>query len=271
MKSRGKKKDSYPLRRSKAYDRNLKNFKLLIAYDEFQKDVIDIRKRLNIGTSGLCADNPKINWIDWAEKQSDEILNSKSFLEQEARIEKQFSEGKIGMKQRYKHMKLWYSKAPLLDLNASIDSIIEKYHLPLNYKYHIKVYVVGGEISAPEKNWKANAVPSYNDSDKARSLSITVYSQLAKDELKELSEYIEWIGKNDLPKYTDFENVDLAITLESKRLEKYVDDAGKLKQPTHAELADEYLGGRSKESRVRGMIRDIRIQKKNRFTKRAKK
>lgn len=272
MKSRGKKKDSYPLRRSKAYERNLKNFKILVAYDPFQEEVTTLRKRLKIGLDGMCADNPKINWIEYAEEKDDEVLNSKSFLEQEGRIARQFSEGKITLRQRHRQMRLWYTKAPKLDLFASIDAIIEKFHLPLNYKQAIIAYVISGNIiRVPHKNWEPNTSPAWNDRDKARSLSITIFSQLTKDELNELNDYIDWVGKKTLPQYSDFENAELKVTLKEKRSEMYMDDKGKLKHPSHHDLADEYLKDRTKGTRVRGLIRDLEQQQKERFTKRAKK
>lgn len=272
MKSRGKKKDSYPLRRSKAHERNLKNFKLLAAYEPFQEDVEVLRKRLGIDPNGMAVDNPKKNWIEWAEEKDDEVLNSKGFIDQENRIARQFADGKITPRQRYRQMRLWYTKAPTMDLDASIDAIIENYHLPLNYKYSIKVYIIGGEISAPRKNWEPNMVPMWNDRDKVRSLSISIYSQLAKDELNELNDYIDWIGKKNLPQYSDFENADIAIKMKEARETIYRDsNAGKEYRSSFADIAEEYLGDRSKGDRVRGMIRDLKQQQKNRFTKRAKK
>lgn len=272
MKSRGKKKDSYPLRRSKAHERNLKNFKMLVAYDLFQKDVVELRKRLGIGPNGIAAEDPKTNWIEWAEIQGDEILNSKRFLEQEDRIARQFADGKISLRQRNRHMKLWYSKAPKLDLFSSVDVLIEKFYLPINYKQAIIFYIISNEIGrVPHKNWEPNKVPGWNDSDRARALSISIYSQLAKDELNELNDYIKWIGKDNLPQYRDFENVDEAVEIKKHRSEKYVDDKGKLRKPSFADLAEEYLGSPTKQKRAKGIVYDFEQQQKRRFTKRPKK
>lgn len=273
MKSRGKKKDSYPLRRSKAHERNLKNFKLLVAYDSFQEEVFLLRKRLRIDRNGMAVDDPKKNWIDWAEEKDDEVLNSKSFLDQENRIARQFADGKITLRQRHRQMRLWYTKAPKLDLFASVDALIEKFCLPLNYKQAITAYIISNEISrVPYRNWEPNKVSAWNDNDLARSLSITIYSQLTKDELNELNDYIDWIGKKDLPQYSDFENADLAIKMKRARETTHRDsDTGKEYLSSFADIAEEYLGDRSKDDRVRGMIRDLKKQQKNRFTKRAKK
>lgn len=271
MTSRGKKKDSYPLRRSKAYERNLKNFKLLVAYDPFQKDIEAIRKELKIDRDGNFADDSRTNWIEWAAKKGDEIAESKSFLRQEASIQKQFVEGKMGYRQRHRHMKLLYSNTPRQRLEIEIDMIIEKYHLPLNYKNAIRVYMISGEISAPRKNWEINKVTAWNDNDKARSVSISIYSQLAKDELDELNDYIKWIGKNNLPQYRDFENVDEAVEIKKRRSEKYIDDKGKLRTPSFADLAEEYLGSTKKQKRAKGIVYDFEQQQKRRFTKRPKR
>jgi hypothetical protein len=272
MKSRGKKKDSYPLRRSKAYERNLKNFKILVAYDPFQKDVEKLRKELMIDANGNFEGDSKTNWSEWASQEGDEITGSKSFIQQEALIQKQFSDGKMGLRQRHRHMRLLYSKVPWQNLEMSIDTLIEKYHLPLNYKNAIRVYVISGEISAPRKNWEPNKVSGWDDADKARSLSITIFSQLAKDELNELNDYIDWIGKKTLPKYSDFENADLAIKSKKAREAIYRDpDTGKEYRSSFADIAEEYLDDQSKGTRVRGVIRDLEQQQKSRFTKRAKK
>ncbi|MFZ2522049.1 MAG: hypothetical protein WAX25_00960, partial [Minisyncoccia bacterium] len=231
-----------------------------------------LRKRLQIDPRGNFHGDGKVSWTEWAEKQGCEVMNSKKFLAQETRIQKQFSEGIISLRQKYQYMKLWYSEVPMLDLDASIEAIIEKYRLPLNYKYHLKVYIIGGEISAPRKNWKANSVPMYNDKHKERSLSITIYSQLSKDEIDELNDYIDWVGKHDLPQYWDFENADLAIQLKEARDMVHRDpDTGREYHSSYADLADEYLHDKSKSGRVRGLIRDLENQQKKRFITRAKK
>jgi len=271
MGSRGKrsKTDSQKrfdrIRSAKSHERNLATMYALVAYDPFQDEVAKIRQDLRIGENATLA-GTKQNWLAWAGEESENVFDSKMFQRELSSIPKERREGLLGIRAEKNKRKLLHSLAPLNKLDQDVDFLLNKFTLPLHYHDHIKQYILSSHIDAPQNNFSPTRPHKPID---RRALTITIYTQLSRDEIAALNGYIRWIGENELAQYWDAKGIKLAAEIkQAHRDRSYPDpDTGKRARVSLADLAEEYLGSRKKANQVSAMLRDLAKLQKERFGK----
>jgi hypothetical protein len=268
MKSRGSKKitsevSSDKLVSSKSHQRNLATMYALVAYNPFQVEINKIRHDLKIGTNGMHTESGQ-SWSEWALEVTEEIYDSKQYRESSKRIIEETKAGLLGSRARKNRVHLLNASVPQKQIEQEIDYLINKFNLPLNFYDHIKSYIFFNQISAPQHNYSPTISFDLND---RRSLTITIYTKLTEDEIKELNYYIQLFGKDNLIKYNDAKNVRLASEIKIAHADRtYIDpQTGIVRKATLADLAEEYLGSRKEALQVSAMLRDLAKLQKDRF------
>jgi len=95
---------------------NQDNIKLLISYPEFQKDIKEIRAKLNMPETGFSYENNRADLKKWydeeIDKKSDKIISSESFQKQVKLLRKKFLKKEIGWLEHEKLLHLLHLKLP---------------------------------------------------------------------------------------------------------------------------------------------------------------
>ena len=245
--------------------------KLLVSHNEFQKDVREIRKHLNLPVMGFSdADSQEkiAKWHQNIESETGRVWSSKEFVEQELKIKNDLREGKIRRSMANRQLGLLSEKAPSNYLNNRVFFLICKFNLPLNFEYYIKLYIVGGTIGAPQHNYIGGMYPVMPvNSKKEQYLNVKIYTKLTKDEMDELHAYIEWIGHR-LPKYNPIKDIDKKLEVEEWYENPVrVDEADGFREYTMpvSEIAENLLGSPKKVKKVYDIVDDLKKMKNKMF------
>lgn len=255
-------------RTSLSHERNLGTMKLLVSYSDFQKIVVEMRNRLKIPTNGFLKEDiiDIRNWHNYLLVESDEVMASKSFLEQEKRIGQNFAAKAISRKMANKQMGLLYEKIPLNYLHNRIFFIIDKFNLPIHHRDYIKNHIIYGEIDAPSYNYSIGPYKPSESPKRARHIPITIYTRLDQKEVKELKRVIDMAGKN-IPKYNVIGNIDKKLTIEEwyENREKIDEADYNTYKMSNAEIAENVLGSRRKGKEVYDIQKCIKALREKRF------
>ena len=163
-----------------------------------------------------------------------------------------------------KQLGLLSEKAPLQYLRNRAAFIVFKFKLPVHFSEYIERYIVRGTVDAPQHNYIGGF--NFNGLKRERYLDIKVYTRLAKDEIKELQAYINWLG-HGLPKYNPIKDVDLKLKIEDwyKNKNKEEADYYTRHKTGNAEIAERFLGSPKKGKRVGDFVRSIKKTRKKMF------
>ena len=256
------------LNSSLSHKRNLDLMKLLISHNEFQKDIQIIRDHLKLPAMGFSdKDSPEDikKWHENLENDSYEIWESKKYIEQEQRIKKNFRDRHVGHSMANKQLGLLSEKAPLQYLRNRAGFTVFKFKLPVHFAEYIERYIVRGTVDAPQHNYIGGF--NFNGFKREKYLDIKVYTRLAKDEIKELQAYINWLG-HGLPKYHPIKDIDLKLKIEDWYENKTKADEADYYtryKTTNSKIAKEFLGSPKKEKRVGDFVRSIKKTREKMF------
>jgi hypothetical protein len=242
-----------------SHKKNLDNMKLLVSHDKFQEIVKEARNYLNIPENGL-SNNKEIR--EWYQKKlykrSDKIIQSKKIKEKEKNITKRVKLGKISRKAGTEELNLIYNKVPINYLNSIVNLITDKFKLPLNYEKSVQEYILFNRINAPYNNYKIGPYTDVRKMTNAKYVPVTIYTQLTKKEMEDLTKTIKFFNKN-LTKHRPLKDIDKKLDIE-KALKKGNRHRVTMEEEydvTAAEIAEEYLGDAKKGKRVHDIKREV--------------
>jgi len=255
----------------KLRERNLDNFKLLVAYPAFQEEVRRIRTELEIKAGGFSKNKEAEEWNKRVIKKTDTVWKHHSELVE--KIKTDSKNNGIGYRMMQRQLEMLYSGLPFSGLESYASYLIGRFNLPQHYQNALVLHLLYGTISAPVHNFKTE-VPSPLRSRSQRSgfseVKATIYTRLTKDEQRELIAWVEWItNERTLPKYEPLVNIDRDLKIK-EAYEAYKENRTG-ERGTIADLAEEYLGDRKKANQINAILRDLSKIQKGRFEKVRKK
>ena len=273
MKSRGKRGTATKSERhterttsSKSRDRNLDNFKLLVAYPPFQEEVRRIRAKLDIKVGGFSTDKEAEIWNKQVIKKTDAVWKQHNELVE--KIKTNAKNNGIGFTMMQRQLEMLHSGLPFSELESYACYLIGRFDLPQHYQDALVLYLLYGTISAPSRNYKTE-VPSPLRSRSQNGfpeVKVTIYTRLTEEEQKELTAWIEMLtSERALPRYEPLTNIDRDLKIKEAHeayKQNHIGERGTL-----ADLAEEYLGDRKKANQINAILRDLRKIQKSRFEK----
>lgn len=268
MKSRGKKKVWGPMA-SNSHRRNLDTMHLLTGDNSFQEVVGSVRAHLNIPKGGLSdkSENIQKKWSKFYTEETYRLQDDPRLIEQENRIIGKIRTGELTERMGNKQLELLHDKIPNKYLENRGREIGEKFNLPIHFNEHLIAYIIRGEITAPQHNYKATGIHVRNSTSDQRRLPLEIYTRLTPDELEELKQYIETFARK-LPQYPPLK--DIQTKLEIEKLLKEADKTAPERR-TAGDLAEHYFGDRKKANKVHDIMRSLRELRQKRFSDRGKK
>lgn len=228
------------------HKKNLDLMKLLISYDKFQDDVKEIRDYMCITDGGISTEAESIKkWNKTIAKKDEEIRKS-SIHEKESKEPNR--------------------KIPTNYITLMIDSLIEKYNLPKNFRYGLRKYIMFGEVSAPSNNF---ALVGRTDISEEWHEGIEIYAELSNDEVKFLKRYLDSFLGTKVPSVPTLKNINR--DLEVERLAKDRKRFDPIEQKTYrmkdSEIAENTLNSRNENKKVYDILVGLEDQRYKRFEK----
>ncbi|MFA5871589.1 MAG: hypothetical protein WC858_02595 [Parcubacteria group bacterium] len=261
-------KKSEPQFSYSSHKKNIDNVKLLFSYSLFRKEIKTIRDYLKIPKDGLKDEDSK-KWHLDRDKESNEIMESERFLLQGERICQKIILGEISLAMGNKQARLLLNKMPWNYLSNSVNFLIEKFHVPLNYEQTIRRYILFNKIVfVPAQNFVVGGFDGSFRIKDARFLPIRIYAKLTDEDIEEIKDTIERFGKN-LPNFQPLKDIDKRLTIE-----EWVRSRGKIDpltgneyQMTVEEIAENIYGNKKQKNKVRDNQRKLDEIRKKRFGK----
>jgi hypothetical protein len=254
---------------SPSHKNNLDMMKLLVTSLQFQEIIKDARKFLEIQENGWGNDQESVKkWTEKMDNRFDKEFLSKKLDTQLNKIRQNIEEEKISKKMAKEHSKLLHKKLTWNFLYYTIDFIIEKFKLPLNFRDNLRDYIIFGTISAPSANFSVHIepIPEGIKISNLPYLPIRIYSQLTNSDLKEIKEMTEFFSKK-LPKYNQIKNMDEKIKLDdwNKHKEKFNEAEQKTYKMTAKEISKNILNNPEKTQKVYDSSRSLERLRRKRF------
>jgi hypothetical protein len=270
-KSKNIKKLKYLYSKFPSLKKNIDNIKLLISCPEFQKEIKEIRKYLNIPENGFeKGDNNSLQeWENKTGERSEKMMNDPGFQRQIKMVWEKQWRGEINAITARKQSHLMHNKIPINYFSNMCLFLTDKFNLPENYADFIRGYVLDGRITARTSNF--SIMPFHKDKSgrTVRYLTVEIYARPTDRDLADLKWQIDLIIKNKLPKYQELRDVDEKLTLE-----KWVENRVKRDEinginyrMTNGEIAKNLFGSKKKAKKVNDTYRSIKKLRKRRFGK----
>ncbi len=252
-----------------ARKKNLDLMKLLVSDSEFQSIVKETRDYLNVYPEGFKDDKAAIRkWNREMDQRSDAMLESKDFLAQEDKIRSKLQSKEIDIPAARQQSKLLYHKIPWNYLNNTAKFVVDKFNLPVHFADRIKLYIVGGIITAPFNNFSRGEYPPRTLPSKVRYFPMRIYSKLTDAEFEDLKRYIKLISEK-LPKFRPLKDIDRRLTVEKWYRDRVRFDIVEEKEYllTLPEIAENLLGDKRSAKKVYDIVRELEKLRERRFRK----
>lgn len=249
-----------------SYKKNMDNMKLLASFSEFQILVSEARKFLDIPEDGLVDDQESEKWHNKFVQKSDEIIESKNFINQIKNISEKLKNGEITMGMAHEQSNLLHQKIPINYLTNTVNFIVNKFNLPLNYRNSIRRYILLNKLEAPYNNFVIGPYTDIKKMSEVRFVPITIYARLTKEEIKDLKKEIELVG-SQLPEFKPLKNIDKKLEIEEwlKKENRFREASDEEYYLTAEEIADELFGTIKKAKYIYEARRELKELRKKRF------
>lgn len=231
-----------------SYKKNLSTMKLLTTSSLFQRIVKDVREYLEIPEGGITGGDEFIEkWTDRMDKKSDEMTADKARRLEINRISRKLENKEINEIVAQEQSKLIRRGITWHYLAYTIDLVINKFNLPINFSKCLWEYIVSNKVSAPSVNFDICIDPlpmgmkSISD---MPYMNIRIYAKLTNKELRMIKKETEGILGKRLPKYNEIKKIDEEMQLEewNRNKEKLEIVEQKTYKMTAREIAANVLG-----------------------------
>jgi hypothetical protein len=252
-----------------SYRNNLSTMKLLATSSVFQKIVEDTRNYLMIPRYGMIHNDALIKkWIKKMDTMSDEKLSSQTFQDQTKGVFERVKNKEISRAMARKQLKLIDNNILWNRLTYTVDYIIDKFNLPLNFSDYIRKYILFNEISAPFNNFIVGPWPKGITSiSNLPYLPITIYAKLTNKELAQIKKETETNLAKRLPRYREIKDIDRQIELDDWNRHKSTFD--EVERETYSvtakEISKDVFKRSDKAQRVYDSTRGLKKLRKKRF------
>lgn len=259
-----------PLRKSgirmETYYKNLDNMKLLASYHEFQKDIKEARKFLEIPDSGFKTDKDVQVWTRETDDKSDEIFASKKFQVQLRMIREKLDKKEIGLRVAEKQSKFLHNEIPWNYLTNTTYFLCQKYNVPENYSDYLRQYIFFNTINAPMYNFGGGEYPAMTSPKQNRFIPFKIYTRLTDSDLRDLKQDVEFYGKH-LPRFQAIKDIDKKLRIEEwlKNRKQFDPVENKPYNVSLAYIAEHELGSKKKAKYTFDVGKNLRKIRKRRF------
>jgi hypothetical protein len=248
---------------------NLDLMKLLATDLNFQKIVEDTRLFLEIPKGGLKGEKNIEEWDYQMAKRADDKISSNSFCDQVKNIRTKLRNREIDLRTANRQSKLIHKNITWNYLKETVDFIVRKFSLPVNFTYHIREYILFNEISAPSINYDIHMeiTEEIKSVSNLPYMTVRIYQKLTDKELQLIKKETEsHLGKN-LKKYKEIKDIDQKIELDEWNRHKQRFDCASYKSyKTDAkEIARNVLHNPKKRQKVYDSTRRLQKLRKKRF------
>jgi len=252
-----------------ALQNNRDTMKLLVSYPEFQEDVKEARKYLEIPPIGIDQKDDQVNqkWHDDFIKRTDKLTASEAFKMQERAIREKLKNKEIDIRMANKQSRLLYSKLPVNYFTQTCKYLVEKFNLPGNFDYYIHQYILFNIVGAPPRNFVIGPFELTTPLSEVRQVTVTIYAKLTDDELKWLKEEINRFGKK-LPKFNKLKDIDKKLNFEQwlANPEQYDPVTNTKYKMSRSEIAENIFGDGDPKKAYES-LRELKEIRRKRFGK----
>lgn len=251
--------------------KNEDNIKLIISYPEFQEEIKQARKYLNIPENGFeDGDNNGLKkWENEMTIKSEKMMDSYEFQQKIKMIWEKQRRGEISLVMARKQSHLMHDKIPINYFSNRCLFLTYKFGLPENYSDFVRGYILDGRTAVRTSNF--SIMPFYKDKGgrTVRHLTVEIYARLTDRDLADLKSQIDMVIKNKLPKYQALRDIDKKLNLEKwvENRVKFDEVNGANYRMTDSEIAKNIFGSMKKTKKVYDTCRSIKKLRKSRFGK----
>lgn len=252
-----------------ALQNNRDTMKLLVSYPEFQEDIKEARKYLEIPPMGIDQKDDQANqkWHDDFITRTDKMTASEAFKTQERAIREKLQNKEIDIRMANKQSRLLYSKLPVNYFTQTCKYLVEKFNLPGNFDYYIHQYILFNIVGAPPSNFVIGPFELTTPLSEVRQVTVTVFAKLTDEELKQLKKEVNRFGKN-LPKFKKLKDIDKKLDFEQwlANREQYDPSTDTRHIVSRTEIAEDIFG-HSNPKKAYEALRELREIRSKRFGK----
>jgi len=166
----------------KEKNRNLYLLKLLTASDEFQTDIVQIRKESSIPPKGFLNNEELIKWYEKLYQDTEDFWESEDYKKRRKKLLLLRKKDCAKFIIEEEHLN---NEAPINKFNNSVEKIVGKYNLPYNFLDVIRAYIYHNKIIPlylPYSNFAISY--SLNEDGRAKWVDLRTYSRLTEKEIR---------------------------------------------------------------------------------------
>ncbi len=202
------------------HSKNLDIIKLLVSWDKFQVDLLQLRKDFSIPPEGFSSNEEFKKWDEKLCRDSDAFWETEDYKN---RRKKLLLLRKKDYRQFLIEQELINEDVPINKFNRAIRNLVNKYHLPYNFLDAIRMYVYHNKIASiflPSTNFSLSLDPEGRKGT-ARWIEIRTYALLTEKEIRSAVKSLRSFQKHYFsPNLTQdvrvHKNIDVAIDIEKE-------------------------------------------------------
>jgi hypothetical protein len=200
------------------HGKNLDTMKLLISWNKFRVDVLQLRKDFSIPLEGFSNSEELKKWDEKLCQNSDDFWETKYYKN---RIKKLLLLRKKDHRQFLIEQENINKEVPINKFNQSIKDLLKKYSLPYNFLDTIRMYIYHNKIMPvflPDTNFSLSLDPEGRKGT-ARWIEIRTYARLTEKEIRDAMSSLRELQKHYLPfmltkDIRKHQDIDRAINIE---------------------------------------------------------
>ncbi len=203
------------------HGKNLDKIKLLVSWDKFQVDLLQLRKDFSIPSEGFSSNEEIKKWDKKLSQDSDAFWETEDYKN---RRKKLLLLRKKDYRQFLIEQELINEDVPINKFNRAIRNLVNKYHLPYNFLDAIKMYVYHNKIASvflPSTNFSLSFDPEGRKG-KTRWIEIKTYALVTEKEIRSAVKSLRNLQKlyfspNLTQNVRVHKNIDVAIAIEKEK------------------------------------------------------
>lgn len=202
------------------HSKNLDTMKLLISWNKFQADVLQLRKDFSMSPEGFLNSEELKKWDKKLCQNSDDFWETKDYKNRKKKLlllkEKKYRQFLI-------EQEIINNEVPINKFNQSIKDLLKKYNLPYNFLDAIKMYIYHNKITSiflPGTNFSLSLDPEGRKG-MAKWIEIRTYARLTEKEIRDAVNSLRELQKHYLPSaltkdIRKHQDIDKAIDIEKE-------------------------------------------------------
>lgn len=180
------------------HGKNLDTIKLLVSWDKFQVDLLQLRKDFSIPSEGFFNSEELKKWHEKLCQDSDDFWTTEDYRN---RRKKLLLLRKKDYRQFLIEQEFINKEVPINRFNQSIKNLAKKYNLPYNFLDAIKMYIYHNKIVSiflPIANFSLCIDPEGRKGT-AKWIELKTYARLTEKEIRRAMNSLRELQKHYLP------------------------------------------------------------------------